>query len=181
MDDFYLRRSLIEADYISQGFIIFLECVMCVGGGVFEWWHAGVCESENRGWLTVRWCVSLFLSSRLPEPRAEPMNRLDFEDNDSGPSMDHAPWHKRTRSHLTRTCPSLSASADRHHRWAVGPVSLSLSPSPSILPPQHILGAGRELTLKEVAVTNTDGHVFSAPRLFSFLFFLNSSRATNFL
>lgn len=28
---------------------------------------------------------------RLPEPRAEPMNPRDFEDNDSGPSMDHAP------------------------------------------------------------------------------------------
>ncbi|XP_047453023.1 tripartite motif-containing protein 44 [Mugil cephalus] len=28
---------------------------------------------------------------RLPEPRADPVNRLDFEDNDSGPSMDHAP------------------------------------------------------------------------------------------
>ncbi|XP_060892559.1 tripartite motif-containing protein 44 [Labrus mixtus] len=28
---------------------------------------------------------------RLPEPRAEPRNPRDFEDNDSGPSMDHAP------------------------------------------------------------------------------------------
>ncbi|XP_069558018.1 tripartite motif-containing protein 44 [Brachyistius frenatus] len=28
---------------------------------------------------------------RLPEPRANPMNPRDFEDNDSGPSMDHAP------------------------------------------------------------------------------------------
>uniref|UniRef100_A0A1A8E0F2 Tripartite motif-containing 44 n=1 Tax=Nothobranchius kadleci TaxID=1051664 RepID=A0A1A8E0F2_NOTKA len=28
---------------------------------------------------------------RLPEPRANPMDRQDFEDNDSGPSMDHAP------------------------------------------------------------------------------------------
>ncbi|CAN9499124.1 unnamed protein product [Ophioblennius macclurei] len=28
---------------------------------------------------------------RLPEPRADPVNRRDFEDNDSGPSMGHAP------------------------------------------------------------------------------------------
>ncbi|XP_041795709.1 tripartite motif-containing protein 44 [Chelmon rostratus] len=28
---------------------------------------------------------------RLPEPRANPMDPRDFEDNDSGPSMDHAP------------------------------------------------------------------------------------------
>lgn len=28
---------------------------------------------------------------RLPEPRANPMNPRDLEDNDSGPSMDHAP------------------------------------------------------------------------------------------
>uniref|UniRef100_A0A1A7WV61 Tripartite motif-containing 44 n=1 Tax=Iconisemion striatum TaxID=60296 RepID=A0A1A7WV61_9TELE len=28
---------------------------------------------------------------RLPEPRANPMDLQDFEDNDSGPSMDHAP------------------------------------------------------------------------------------------
>uniref|UniRef100_UPI0037E79420 tripartite motif-containing protein 44 n=1 Tax=Semicossyphus pulcher TaxID=241346 RepID=UPI0037E79420 len=28
---------------------------------------------------------------RLPEPRAAPMDPRDFEDNDSGPSMDHAP------------------------------------------------------------------------------------------
>ncbi|XP_042352628.1 tripartite motif-containing protein 44 isoform X1 [Plectropomus leopardus] len=28
---------------------------------------------------------------RLPEPRANPMNPRDFDDNDSGPSMDHAP------------------------------------------------------------------------------------------
>ncbi|XP_070686791.1 tripartite motif-containing protein 44 [Pempheris klunzingeri] len=28
---------------------------------------------------------------RLPEPRADPMDPRDFEDNDSGPSMDHAP------------------------------------------------------------------------------------------
>ncbi|XP_029951859.1 tripartite motif-containing protein 44 [Salarias fasciatus] len=28
---------------------------------------------------------------RLPEPRADPVNPRDFEDNDSGPSMDHAP------------------------------------------------------------------------------------------
>ncbi|XP_041853168.1 tripartite motif-containing protein 44 [Melanotaenia boesemani] len=28
---------------------------------------------------------------RLPEPRAHPMDPQDFEDNDSGPSMDHAP------------------------------------------------------------------------------------------
>ncbi|XP_047209691.1 tripartite motif-containing protein 44 [Girardinichthys multiradiatus] len=28
---------------------------------------------------------------RVPEPRANPMDPLDFEDNDSGPSMDHAP------------------------------------------------------------------------------------------
>ncbi|XP_029288982.1 tripartite motif-containing protein 44 [Cottoperca gobio] len=28
---------------------------------------------------------------RLPEPRADPMNSRDFDDNDSGPSMDHAP------------------------------------------------------------------------------------------
>ncbi|KAM4573634.1 tripartite motif-containing protein 44 [Odontesthes bonariensis] len=28
---------------------------------------------------------------RLPEPRAHPINQQDFEDDDSGPSMDHAP------------------------------------------------------------------------------------------
>ncbi|KAF1387030.1 hypothetical protein PFLUV_G00101040 [Perca fluviatilis] len=28
---------------------------------------------------------------RLPEPRAEPMDQRDFDDNNSGPSMDHAP------------------------------------------------------------------------------------------
>ncbi|KAM7414286.1 hypothetical protein PAMA_019211 [Pampus argenteus] len=28
---------------------------------------------------------------RLPQPRADPMDPRDFEDNDSGPSMDHAP------------------------------------------------------------------------------------------
>ncbi|XP_044048246.1 tripartite motif-containing protein 44 isoform X1 [Siniperca chuatsi] len=28
---------------------------------------------------------------RLPEPRANPMDPRDYEDNDSGPSMDHAP------------------------------------------------------------------------------------------
>ncbi|XP_063729838.1 tripartite motif-containing protein 44 isoform X1 [Eleginops maclovinus] len=28
---------------------------------------------------------------RLPEPRADPMDPRDFDDNDSGPSMDHAP------------------------------------------------------------------------------------------
>lgn len=28
---------------------------------------------------------------RLPEPRADPMNPRDLDDNDSGPSMDHAP------------------------------------------------------------------------------------------
>lgn len=28
---------------------------------------------------------------RLPEPRANPLDPRDFEDNDSGPSMDHAP------------------------------------------------------------------------------------------
>ncbi|XP_054476163.1 tripartite motif-containing protein 44 [Anoplopoma fimbria] len=28
---------------------------------------------------------------RLPEPRAHPMDLRDFDDNDSGPSMDHAP------------------------------------------------------------------------------------------
>lgn len=32
-----------------------------------------------------------FPSCRVPEPRANPMDPRDLEDNDSGPSMDHAP------------------------------------------------------------------------------------------
>lgn len=52
-------------------------------------------EEKLEDWIWYNMCV--FLSSRLPEPRAEPMNPRDFEDNDSGPSMDHAPWYKKIR------------------------------------------------------------------------------------
>lgn len=67
------------------------------GGGVFVWLHAGVCEREKRedSWRTyidvICLCSVIFFSPRLPEPRANPMDPRDYEDNDSGPSMDHAP------------------------------------------------------------------------------------------
>lgn len=104
MDDFYLRRSLIEADYISQKvYYISITCVSVELCG----WHGAVCVTafrclrkkikERKSWKTGYDITCVFLSSRLPEPRAEPMNPRDFEDNDSGPSMDHAPWYKKIR------------------------------------------------------------------------------------
>lgn len=99
MDDFYLRRSLIEADYISQKvYYIFIICVsveLC-GWLIFQMFlEKDKREEKLEDWIWYNTCV--FLSSRLPEPRAEPMNPRDFEDNDSGPSMDHAPWYKKIR------------------------------------------------------------------------------------
>lgn len=68
----------------------------------------------------------------------------------------------------TSTCPSMSTSAGHQPCWAVR-LSPSLS-AISLLPftpsPPLPLPAGSELTLKKAAVTNMDGHVFSAPKLF---------------
>lgn len=58
--------------------------------------HAGVCERELEDLrspnlsLVLVFAIFFFLS-RLPEPRAEPMDQRDFDDNNSRPSMDHAP------------------------------------------------------------------------------------------
>lgn len=62
-------------------------------GCVFVWLHAGVCETEKRQMIGSDLVYLLFFISlfRLPEPRADPLDPRDFDDSDSGPSMDHAP------------------------------------------------------------------------------------------
>lgn len=65
------------------------------GGGCVcrsVWLHTGVClRTYSR-----LFCLCSF-SLRLPEPRANPMDPRDFEDNDFEPSMDHAPWYQQIR------------------------------------------------------------------------------------
>lgn len=116
-------------------------------------------EEKLEDWIWYNMCV--FLSSRLPEPRAEPMNPRDFEDNDSGPSMDHAPWYKKIR--LLLRPPVL------HCLLQPAISSLELSGWPSLCQPAISLGprpplsvpAGSKVTLKKATVTNMDSHIFS--------------------
>lgn len=57
---------------------------VCVAAGGCLW-ETGVeiCLISN--------IVFVFFPSRLPVPRANPRDLQDFDDNDSGPPMDHAP------------------------------------------------------------------------------------------
>ncbi|KAM9352170.1 tripartite motif-containing protein 44 [Symphorus nematophorus] len=50
-----------------------------------------VAEALVAGPVPIRVPLDVEARPRLPEPRANPMDPRDFEDNDSGPSMDHAP------------------------------------------------------------------------------------------
>lgn len=65
------------------------------GGGCVcrsVWLHTGVCLRAYSRLFSL--CS---FSLRLPEPRANPMDPRDFEDDDFGPSMDHAPWYQQIR------------------------------------------------------------------------------------
>lgn len=131
----------------------------------------------NESWRTYSHLI-YFCSyfSRLPEPRANPMDPRDFEDNDSGPSMDHAPWSIQ-QIRLFWHPPVLQ----RLLQPAVSPVELSGWPSlcqpspfyPAPLPSQCLLAVNwpwRRLLWQIWMAT-------------SFLLsnFSNSSPATNFL
>lgn len=119
-------------------------------------------QSDNLSLL----CFYCRFSPRLPEPRADPVNPRDFDDNDSGPSMDHAPWYRQTRPLLHPPVLQCLLQA------AVSPVELSAWPSPSLslsvshLPfyprsPSSPEPAGSELTLKRACCDK-----YGWPRLF---------------
>lgn len=93
-------------------------CGRCVWVGcAFVWLHAGVCE---RVWGSSNMSLFFFLFClRLPEPRANPMDPRNLEDNDFGPSMDHAPWYQQKK--LFRHPPVLQCLLQP----AISPVELS--------------------------------------------------------
>lgn len=102
-------------------------------------------ETEDWKWSdisTLFFFLSLF---RLPEPRADPMDPRDFDDSDSGPSMDHAPWFQQTRLFLLS--PVLQCLLQPC--WAVR-LALSLSAisffTPAPLPSQCLLAVNRPWT-----------------------------------
>lgn len=121
------------------------------------WMQVFVNELEEGHWCDVCFCVSF----RLPEPRADPVDPRDFEDNDSGPSMDHAPWCKHTQVLLHP--PVIHCLLQPAASTAEVSVESSYTPHPSF---SFLVPAGSELTLKKPAVTNMDSHVFSTLKLF---------------
>lgn len=96
---------------------------VCVGG-------VCVCVAARRClWKSLRTyshliCLSSFFlfCLRLPEPRANPMDPRNLEDNDFGPSMDHAPWYQQKK--LFRHPPVLQCLLQP----AISPVELSGCP-----------------------------------------------------
>lgn len=167
MDDFYLRRSLIEADYILQRFIIFPY--VCMAKGV----RVGLCGcTQVFVWgLTVIYSVSvLFLQgcqSRGQIPGTRGTSRTMILDHLWNTPLDinrscssHIQWSFNvcfSQLSTLLSCHAVPLSASHLH--------FTLYPSSPLLLP-----AGSKLTLRKAALTNMDGYIFSATEMFKSLF-----------
>lgn len=91
------------------------------------WLQAGVCQRVDSHSSN----MSLFICFlRLPLPRANPMDPRDIEDNDFGPSMDHAPWYrqKKNLSYINLSFNVCFSQPSVLWSWQGAPLSVSHPP-----------------------------------------------------